>query len=64
VNGEVAALDLSVDGKRLAVAGPDDAVRLYDVNSRTLLGTEIAGYSAATLRDDGLELAALSAVDS
>ncbi len=60
VNGQAHSLDLSADGRRLAVAGPDNALRLYDVGSRTMYGTEITGPAAAALRDDGLEVAALS----
>ncbi|GAA3392817.1 Hsp70 family protein [Cryptosporangium minutisporangium] len=39
----VHGLAFSRDGKTIAAVGPDDKVRLYDAESRTILGDEIRG---------------------
>jgi hypothetical protein len=58
ITGPADAMALSDDGRRLAVLGADQMLRLYDVPSRTQLGDEIpVGLEggAVAVRDDGLE---------
>jgi hypothetical protein len=59
-NGFPERLVVSEDGRRLAVLGADQLLRLYDVETRTQLGDAIPvgiSWAGAALRGDRLEAA-------
>ena len=62
VRGHLEAMALSADERRLAVLGGDRSVRLYDVATRTELGTDIdvESLGGVAMRSDGGEAAVVT----